>query len=75
MEKPDTGETRYNEILGTKKCCLLYQNICYQCISINNTNTKQVTFHWDRRKQFVISGILLSLSDLFILSLIHCITR
>ena len=59
-----TGETQYNEILGTVEFCLLYQK------SINNT--KQINlFHWDQRKQFVISGILFNISDLFISSF-HC---
>ena len=54
-----TGETRYNEILGTRKFCLWYQIyiLLYQ-LSINNTKQRKL-LHWDRRKQFVLSDILL----------------
>ena len=52
-----TGETQYNEVLGTMKFLFISDILLYQYI-LNNTKQNKL-FHWDLRKQFVISGILL----------------
>ena len=52
-----TGETQYNEILGTRNFCLLYTR--YLVISIMNKQYKTRKFiHWDRGGMSIMSDIL-----------------
>ena len=55
-----SGETQYNEILGTKKFIIyLYQTFWLSVVKISIQNKASYYFDWDRRKQFVIAYILL----------------
>ena len=67
-KKPDTVETLYNVVLGTGKCCLLYQVVC--CISTQKTNN---LCYWDWTIFFYYIRYFV-ISDL-IISSFHCITN
>ena len=66
FSKGITGETQYNEILGTNKFCLLYIRYFFISVVYKQYKTKQVKlFHWVRGKQFVLSYLLYRVSTVF----------
>ena len=65
-----TGETQYNKIFGTMKLSLFNQIFVISVAVAHKQYKIRDLFHWDRRKQLVISGILLYQISL---SSFHCI--
>ena len=66
----NTGETRYNEVLGTINVFFVISDILLYQYILNNTKQNKL-FQWDLRKQFVISGMLLYQISLYRVSTVY----